>query len=191
MMKTNKVLALLVSTVMIIGSVTACDKSGQDPSDSSDSTPSSEQTGTSATDTTAVPDDLPGYVERTVADVTDEDNGKIMIYGYNAEFSALAEKYAGITTNDYDFIETTDSVSYQEKLDAVFSDGVDAPDIFTCDEAYARKYLASDNTIALNDLGIDYAELTNMFDYTSKKKSYGSAGIAQAMGLLPSIARRP
>ena len=166
MMKTNKVLALLVSSVMVIGSITACDKSGQDPSDTSDPASSSEQTGTSATDTTAVPEDLPGYVERTVADVTDEDNGKIMIYGYNAEFSALAEKYAGITTNDYDFIETTDSVSYQEKLDAVFSDGVDAPDIFTCDEAYARKYLASDNTIALNDLGIDYAELTNMFDYT-------------------------
>ena len=166
MMKTNKVLALLVSAVMVIGSITACDKSGQDPSDTSDPSSSSEQTGTSATDTTAVPEDLPGYVERTVADVTDEDNGKIMIYGYNAEFSALAEKYAGITTNDYDFIETTDSVSYQEKLDAVFSDGVDAPDIFTCDEAYARKYLASDNTIALNDLGIDYAELTDMFDYT-------------------------
>lgn len=163
MTKTNKVLALLLSSVMAVGCVTACDQT--EPT-LTETTPGTEQTTTSATATTEALPDLEGYTERTVADVKDEDNGKVMIYGFNSEFTALAEKYAGITTNDYDFIETSDSASYQEKLDAVLSDGNDAPDIFTCDAAYARKYLASDNTIAINDLGIDYAELTNMFDYT-------------------------
>ena len=166
MIKNKKVLALLLASVVAAGSITACDQPVTDPSDTSEPTQVSvEPTDTSVSETTPAPD-LDGYVERTVAEVTDEDDGKIMIYGYNTEFTGLAEKYAGITSEDYDFIEITDSAEYQEKLDAVLSDGNEAPDIFICDEAYARKYLASDNTIAINDLGIDYEEMTNMFDYT-------------------------
>ena len=41
-----------------------------------------------------------------------------MIYGHNSEFVSLAEKYAGITSDDYDFIEVNDSADYQQKLDA-------------------------------------------------------------------------
>ena len=166
MIKNKKVLALLLASVVAAGSISACDQPVTDPTDTSEPTQVSvEPTDTSAAETTPAPD-LDGYVERTVAEVTDEDDGKIMIYGYNTEFTGLAEKYAGITSEDYDFIEITDSADYQEKLDAVLSDGNDAPDIFICDEAYARKYLASDDTIAINDLGIDYEEMTNMFDYT-------------------------
>ena len=166
MVKTKKVLALLLSSVVVAGSVAACNQPNPDPTDTSETTEETvATTETSAVETTPAPD-INGYVERTVAEVTDEDDGKIMIYGYNTEFTGLAEKYAGITTEDYDFIETSDSVSYQEKLDMVLSDGNEAPDIFVCDAAYARKYLASDDTIAINDLGIDYAELTNSFDYT-------------------------
>ena len=166
MIKNKKVLALLLASVVAAGSITACDQPVTDPTDTSESSQVSvEPTDTSVAETTPAPD-LDGYVERTVAEVTDEDDGKIMIYGYNTEFTGLAEKYAGITSEDYDFIEITDSAEYQEKLDAVLSDGNDAPDIFICDEAYARKYLASDDTIAINDLGIDYEEMTNMFDYT-------------------------
>ena len=168
-MKSKKLFALLMSSVMVIGAVTACDKPGTDPTESTDeTTESSEQTTEpTVTETTAAPADIDGYKERTVAEVKDEDDGKIMIYGHNSEFVGLAEKYAGVTANDYDFIEISNNDgSYTEKLDAVLSDGNEAPDIFTCDEAYARKYLASDNTIAINDLGIDYSELTNMFDYT-------------------------
>ena len=155
MIKNKKVLALLLASVVAAGSISACDQPVTDPTDTSEPTQVSvEPTDTSAAETTPAPD-LDGYVERTVAEVTDEDDGKIMIYGYNTEFTGLAEKYAGITSEDYDFIEITDSADYQEKLDAVLSDGNEAPDIFICDEAYARKYLASDNTIAINDLGID------------------------------------
>ena len=164
-MRINRLTALLLSTAMVTGIVTSCNLPAEESTTVSETT-ETVQTETTVTETTAIPDDLEGYKELSVADVTDEDEGKIMIYGYNSEFVGLAEKYAGITTNDYSFIEVSDSADYQAKLDAVLSDGYDAPDIFTCDAAYARKYLAPDNTIAINDLGIDYAECTNMFDYT-------------------------
>ena len=161
-MKTKKVLALLMSSAMLVGSITACNSADPTESETSQET---EQT-TTATSETAEPEDLPGYKERSVTDVTDESDGKIVIYSYNAEFIALAEKYAGITTEDYDFVEINDKDEYQQKLDAVLADGTNAPDIFICDAAYAQKYLASDNTLAINDIGIDYAEMTNMFNYT-------------------------
>ena len=161
-MKTKKVLALLMSSALLVGSITACNTTESTESETSQET---EQT-TTATSETAEPDDLPGYKERSVTDVSDENDSKIVIYSYNAEFIALAEKYAGITTDDYDFVEINDKDEYQQKLDAVLADGTNAPDIFICDAAYAQKYLASDNTLAINDIGIDYAEMTNMFNYT-------------------------
>ena len=168
-MKTNKLFALLMSSVLITGVITSCDQPVVDQTTGTDETTiETEQTSApTTTETTEAPPDIDGYNERTVAEVKDEDNGKLMIYSHNTEFVGLAEKYAGITPNDYDFIEISNNDgSYTEKLDAVLSDGNEAPDIFTCDAVYARKYLASDNTIAINDLGIDYAELTDMFDYT-------------------------
>ncbi len=163
-MKRRKLIALLLTSAMVIGAVTACDNPTVDTAPTESSATSESETVT--TETTEVTIDLEGYKELSVADVSDEGDDKIMIYGHNSEFIGLAEKYAGVTSNDYDFIEVTDSAEYQTKLDAVLSDGNGAPDIFTCDAAYARKYLASDNTISINDLGIDYAECTEMFDYT-------------------------
>jgi maltose-binding protein MalE len=163
-MKTNKVLALLMASVMLTGCVTACDQAT--PSTAGESTQTSETSEGTTAASTAAPDDLPGYLERSVTEVTDEDDGKITIFSNNAEFMALAEKYAGITSNDYDFVEINDLDDYRAKLDAVLADGNGAPDIFICDESFARQYLTSDDTIAINDIGIDYAEMTNMFDYT-------------------------
>ena len=170
-MKTNRLAALLLSSVMVTGVIASCNLPVEETTTVPETTETTVQTEPEVTETTVVPDDLPGYKELSVVDVKDETEDKIMIYGYNSEFVGLAEKYAGITTNDYSFIEVSDSADYQEKLDAVLSDGNDAPDIFTCDAAYARKYLASDNTIAINDIGIDYSECTNMFDYTLRYAS--------------------
>ena len=168
-MKNNKLAALLLSSVMVI-SIASCDMPLVDPTASSD--PTSEattKTDPTIAESTVVPPDLDGYKELTVAEVTDADDGKITIYAHNTEFMALAEKYTGIKSEEYDLVEVSNNNNaYTEKLDAVLSDGNNAPDIFTCDAAYARKYLASDNTIAINDLGIDYAELKNMFGYTLK-----------------------
>ncbi|MBQ1574397.1 MAG: hypothetical protein IIZ78_25025, partial [Clostridiales bacterium] len=129
-MKRRKLIALLLTSAMVIGAVTACDTPATDTSASESS--ASSETESVTTETTEVTIDLEGYKELSVADASDEGDDKIMIYGYNSEFIGLAEKYAGITSNDYDFIEVTDSAEYQTKLDAVLSDGNSAPDIFTC-----------------------------------------------------------
>ncbi len=164
-MNRKKLIALLLSSLMTAGAVASCSKPAADTSLPSEVT-ETVQTEPRVTAGTEIADDLKGYRELSVTDVSDESGGKIMIYGHNSEFVSLAEKYAGITSDDYDFIEVNDSEDYQEKLDAVLSDGYGAPDIFTCDSAYARKYMASDETIAINDLGIDYTECSEMFDYT-------------------------
>ena len=103
-MRINRLTALLLSTAMVTGVVTSCNLPAEESTTVSETT-ETVQTETTVTETTAIPDDLEGYKELSVADVTDEDEGKIMIYGYNSEFVGLAEKYAGITTNDYSFIE--------------------------------------------------------------------------------------
>ena len=170
-MKKNKLLALLLSSVLVVTSVASCDQVITNPTVSPD--PSSSVTGPTdpqSSDSAETSPDLQGYKELTVpASVVDQDEGKITIYSHNSAFIGLAEKYAGITADSYNLVEVSNNKgAYTDKLDAVLSDGNNAPDIFTCDEAYARKYLASDNTIAINDLGIDYSECKNMFGYTLK-----------------------
>ncbi len=87
-MKTKKVMALLMSSAMLLGCVTACDQAT--PSTAAESTEATEQT-TATTTGEEVVDDLPGYLERSVTEVTDEDDGKITIFSNNAEFMAIAE----------------------------------------------------------------------------------------------------
>ncbi|MBR3247603.1 MAG: extracellular solute-binding protein [Clostridiales bacterium] len=166
MLKKNKLIALLLSSVMAAGAVTACSPATPSETAVSSETTETSQTEPEVTETTAVPDDLEGYKELDVADVSDKDDGKIVIYSYNSEFVGLAEKYAGITGDDYSFVQVQDSDDYQEKLDEVLSSGEDAPDIFVCDASYAKKYLDSGYVLAINELGIDYSECTDMFDYT-------------------------
>ena len=177
-MKTSKLIALLLSSVMVTGAVTSCNQAAPEPTVSSGTSETSEtETEPSATETTAVPDDLEGYKELDVAEVTDKDDGRIVIYSYNSEFVALAEKYAGITTDDYRFVQVTDSDDYQERLDEALAGGDDAPDIFVCDASYAKKYLDSGYALPINELGIDYAECTDMFDYTLRFASDGDGVI--------------
>lgn len=169
-MKKNKLAALLLSSVMVVSVVASCDQPITNPSVSSGPSSVTEPTDPSTPGATEVSPDLDGYKELTVPKtVSDASDGKITIYSHNSAFIGLAEKYAGITPDSYSLVEVANNKgAYTDKLDAVLSDGNNAPDIFTCDEAYARKYLASDNTIAINDLGIDYSECKNMFGYTLK-----------------------
>ena len=166
-MKKNKLIALLLASVMVTGTVASCDQAAPDPttvpetSETTETEPSTEETAPEE-----IPEDLKGYKELAVADVEDKDDGKIVIYSYNSEFVGLAEKYAGITTDDYRFVQVSDIDDYQERLDEALAGGEDEPDIFICDASFAKKYLDSGYTAAINDLGIDYSECTDMFDYT-------------------------
>ena len=131
-MKKNKLIALLLSSVMAASAVASCNSTIT--SDDTDPTTTTTAATTEATTgTTEAPPDLEGFKELTVAEVTDKNDGKITIYAHNSEFIGLVEKYAGLTSDDYDLVEVSNNNNaYQEKLDAVLSDGNNAPDIFTC-----------------------------------------------------------
>ena len=168
-MKTKKIVALMLSLAMVLGVVAACDEKPEETTTA----------GTTAA-TTAAPDEtepaetepaetteaepeasLDGYVEMTVADVADEGD-TVMIYGWNEEFPGLVDTYSEVTYQ----LEITESNAYQAKLDQVLASGDNAPDLFVCDADYASKYMNSANTISVNDLGIAYSELTEMYNYT-------------------------
>ena len=142
-MKKNKLLALLLSSVMVL-SVASCDMPLVDPSASSESsTVPSTDTKPTASETTEVPPDLEGYKELTVADVADQDDGKITIYAHNSEFIGLAEKYAGITTDDYRFVQVSDIVAEKGVAVQAFAEraGKDAGNCTECTAVAAHGHI--------------------------------------------------
>lgn len=89
-------------------------------------------------------------------------DGKLTVLSWNEEFSTLIDLYYG---NNYEKKQVP-SNEYQIYLDVALASGENAPDLFLCDIDYASKYINSDYTIAVNDLGISDSELSQMFNYT-------------------------
>lgn len=110
---------------------------------------------------TPTPSSIRGFTEKPIVPVTDSGYA-VQIASWNEEFPSLVSRYWG---NGY-YYTTVESNTYQNWLDRVFASGENAPDIFVADADYARKYLDSNNTLAINDLGIAYSELSEMFNYT-------------------------
>lgn len=174
-MKTKKIVALTLSLAMVLGVVSACgddtattdaattDAAAAATEAAADETEAAAETDAAADETEAATaeDAESEFTELAVADVTDEGD-QLMIYGWNEEFPGLVDSYSDI---EYE-LETTESDTYQTKLDEVLASGDNAPDLFVCDADYAKKYMDSDNTLPINDLGIAYSELTEMYNYT-------------------------
>ena len=177
-MERRKIEALLMTLIVTVGVTAGCGKPDvTDPSDASAPSAPESSVAPSAPETDVTEPDPTETTEQVTADdfneltvatnVTDEDD-KVVIYGwYDDEFSYLVDTYAPDV--DYDLV-LSESTAYTAKLDAVLASGdVNvAPDLFVCEAAYAKKYLSSDYTIPVNDLGISYDEFAgNMFSYTT------------------------
>ena len=161
-MKTKKIVALVLSMAMVLGVVAACtDEPDATTASSGDDTTATAETSGDATETSSPEADTSEFTELTVQDVTDEGD-KVLVYGWNDEFPGLVTKYSNV---EYDVV-LTESNSYQAKLDQVLTSADEAPDLFVCDADYAGKYMNSANTIAINDIGIAYSELDQMYNYT-------------------------
>lgn len=163
-MKTKKIVALVLSMAMVLGVIAACDEKPAETSasDSSAVETSGDATESSESQETSDPAaDTSEFTELTVQDVTD-DGDKVVVYGWNDEFPGLVDKYSQVP---YDVV-LTESNSYQTKLDQVLTSADEAPDLFVCDADYAGKYMNSANTIAINNIGIAYSELDQMYNYT-------------------------
>ena len=106
--------------------------------------------------------DMSQFYEVAVPQDLTDAGSPFIIYGFNDEFPGLVDKYWG---GSYTKV-MTESNSYQAKLDQVLASGQDAPDLFVCDADYATKYMNSSDTIPVNELGISYSELSDMYTYT-------------------------
>lgn len=169
-MKTKKIIALMLSLAMVLG-VAAC--SEQPATEESATGAASDVAETTVAETATVDEteateatqdatvDASAFNELAIADVADEDD-EVVVYGFNEEVKGLIESYSDISVR----YEQQTSDTIQQVLDNVLASGEDAPDLFACDADYARKYMNSNNTLPINDLGIAYSELTEMYNYT-------------------------
>ena len=175
----KRLLALSMAAIMTVGSLTAC---GGDTADTSSTTP---DTSASTTETTAEPTKAP-ELDTTVeaADISEEVEGKVLnIYCWNEEFkSRLTDHYPGYevvdaTTGKIGDIEVrwnitpSDDNAYQNNLDDTLKkqDGAaddDKIDLFLVEADYALKYVDTDYTLPVTDLGIDLSELSTQYKYT-------------------------
>jgi hypothetical protein len=167
-MKTKKIIALMLSLAMVLG-VAACNNT-ETPAETGDATSAESAPSESApaeTDESAPAEtqsaevDTSAFNELEIADAADEDD-EVVVYGFNEEVKTLIETYSSVSVR----YEQQTSDTIQQVLDNVLASGEDAPDMFACDADYARKYMNSDNTLPINDLGIAYSETSEMYNYT-------------------------
>ena len=120
----------------------------------------------------------------TDAETGTSDEGKVLnIYCWNEEFkSRLTDHYPGYTEVDATTgtigdvtvkwnITPSDDMAYQNNLDAALLKQSDAAaddkiDIFLVEADYALKYVDTDYTMAVTDLGITDEDLSKQYQYT-------------------------
>lgn len=157
----RKILSMVLATSMLAGLVAGCGSA----STNGENAGSTETTGSS--------------VEGTATD-----EGKTLnIYCWNEEFkSRLTDHYPGYEEVDATHgkigdvsvvwsITPSDDNAYQNNLDSMLLKQADASaddkiDIFLVEADYALKYVDTDYTLALDELGITDADLSEQYQYT-------------------------
>ena len=159
-MKIVKVNAVILMLAIAGTSLSACK---DDPDQTTATTTVATTTTTSATTeeetTTTDPSELN---EMDLGEVSDIEEEKILIWTPSNSFKTLLDNYSDV---DYEIV-VIDANTYQTRLDQALASGEGAPDLFVCEYDYAAKYMYSDYTISINELGISYDELDDMYDYT-------------------------
>lgn len=160
-MKFVKVNALLLMLAVTATSTFACN-SEPEPSATSSSATTSATTTSATTEEETTTTDPSELNEIDLVEVSDNEEDKILIYAPMNSFKSLLNTYSDV---EYSIV-TVDANTYQTRLDRVLASGEEAPDLFVCEYDYAARYMYSDYTISINELGISYDELDDMYDYT-------------------------
>lgn len=156
MKKTGRVLSLILALLMVLGAMAGC------------GSPAATPEGPKSPDASNPP---PSGAK-----------SKFVIYAWNEEFKNMMTNYynkdKGITTNSDGTFTTKDGVTiefvinpndegvYQQKLDQALQNG-EQIDMFLIEADYAKKYVNSDYTLPLSEVGITDDMLTkNQYQYT-------------------------
>ena len=161
----KKVISALLATAMVATMFAGCGSKADDAATTTD-------------DAAATTDDA------AAEDAPAEEEGKVLnIYCWNEEFkSRLTAHYPGYEEvdatsgkiGDVDVkwnITPSDDNAYQNNLDETLLKQADAAaddkiDLFLIEADYALKYVNSDYTMSMTDLGFDGSEFDNQYQYT-------------------------
>jgi hypothetical protein len=181
----KKLLSVVLSAAMVASVLAGCGSSSTTTESSSSS--DAATTDTSTTDTAAADtssDDSAAADTAAADDSASSDEGKVFnIYCWNEEFkSRLTDHYPGYEEvdathgkiGDVDVvwnITPSDDNAYQNNLDETLLKQADAADddkvdLFLIEADYALKYVDTDYTMAVSDLGITDADVSDQFQYT-------------------------
>ena len=180
----KKIVSTLLCTAMLVTMMAGCGGSNA----SNTSTNSGSNAADTKSDAAAATDEAAPATEAASADTSSDasasDEGKVLnIYCWNEEFkSRLTDHYPGYTEVDATTgtigdvtvkwnITPNDDNAYQNNLDATLLKQADAAaddkiDIFLVEADYALKYVDTDYTMAVTDLGITDADLSKQYQYT-------------------------
>ena len=166
----KKVISALLATAMVATMFAGCGSKADDAATTDDAA--------ATTDDAAAGDDA------AAEDAPAEEEGKVLnIYCWNEEFkSRLTAHYPGYEEvdatsgkiGDVDVkwnITPSDDNAYQNNLDETLLKQADAAaddkiDLFLIEADYALKYVNSDYTMSMTDLGFSGSEFDNQYQYT-------------------------
>ena len=167
----KKVISALLATAMVATMFAGCGSKADDAATTTD-------------DAAATTDDAAAGDDAAAEDAPAEEEGKVLnIYCWNEEFkSRLTAHYPGYEEvdatsgkiGDVDVkwnITPSDDNAYQNNLDETLLKQADAAaddkiDLFLIEADYALKYVNSDYTMSMTDLGFDGSEFDNQYQYT-------------------------
>ncbi len=170
----KKLLSAILSVAMIAGLLAGCGGKGEEPQAASTETETQTQTQEQAPQ------------EETTAAVEASEEGKVLnIYCWNDEFKRrIEDHYPGYAKDAGDATKGTigdvtvvwnitpnQDNAYQNNLDETLLKQADAEadskiDIFLIEADYALKYVDTEFTMAVSDLGVTEADLANQYQYT-------------------------
>lgn len=170
----RRVLSSLLALTMVAGMLAGCGGSTD---------AGNENAGTNDVKTTEKQADAGDASDVEASDSTSEEGKVLNVYCWNEEFkSRITSHYPGYEEVDGTTgkigdvtvkwnITPNDDNAYQNNLDATLLEQANAAaddkiDLFLVEADYALKYVDTEYTMAVSDLGITDADLANQYQYT-------------------------
>lgn len=157
-MKRVKVLTLMLAMILIASTVlSACAKKDNETGKREESKKSNEADKKDSTD-------------EGKSDASADGGSKLVIWSFTDEIKNMVENYYLKDNPDLPYeveVIVIPNEQYQTKLDPALQAGKAAPDLFAVEAAYAKKYVDSDYTMAIENLGISEDSLGDILPYVN------------------------
>ena len=180
----KKLISMLLCTFLTASMVAGCGSSGSETASGTASGAGAESTAAASAEESAAESTAETAAAETGTAAETADEGKVLnIYCWNEEFKTrITDHYADYEETDATHgtigdvevvwnITPNDDNAYQNNLDSTLQKQADAAaddriDIFLVEADYALKYVDTDYTMAIWDLGITEDDLANQYSYT-------------------------